>query len=1092
MTTTDETATRPAADDAEFDAFDDERLDDGAEPPSLGGRIATRVFRRPVAWYRRPWDDARMIRLSVTVATLVITTYVMLKINHAIPFVDDALFLDTTPRGGDLGAHVWGPAYLRDNLVSNFRLSGWSMDWYGGLPVYRFYMVIPALMILLLDVVLPYGVAMKLVVAAGLIAMPAASWAFGRLARFRYPMPELFAFGGLCFVLNESYSIMGGNVLSTMAGEFSFALAMPLMLVGFGLLCRALDDGRLPVLAALFLAMAGLAHGIVLIYTVIGALVIVGCKCGKDLWRVFVDVVNDARSSALARGLVYGLLMAPAAIAIGVLVAVWSGGSPLLPIGIAAVAVVAAGALVVVVGPGQASNRVFYRRFGYACLIGGLMVALSAFWVGPFLFNHAFMTDMKYGFEPRGGSFSSWWEMYFNDVQQLDIIVNSLAVFGFVASIYRRHVYGIALGVLTLVAAALVYVAKDSLPVIGLLWNPRVLPLLYLCRYLMMMVGAVELGTVVVNAVRRRRVDRPLGAGPASALTFVTGIVVLACLAFAYQVLPFATTRTETVVAAGAQEPTTQRFYQFGPISDPVEGRSKGDGWAAYNYKGYEDGGAWGEYRQLTMDMWDIGRERGCGRALWEIDNGDKDADGNELRPGNGRYGTTMALMLLPFWTEGCIASSEGLFFEASGTTPYHFLTADAVSTKASNPVRQLRWDLNDLPTNEPVEMLRTMGIDYYLATTEQQKAKASTWDGLEFIEASGPWDIYAVTDAALVEPLAVQPVVVNGRTGDQRECWLEVGTSWFQHQNDWPAIPVADGPADWQRIDVAIDETQQVPPGQGTDGCGDTSYGDAGRGRKVNIVNPATPVDVVELPEVEVSNVVMGEESVSFDVDQVGVPVIVRVSYFPNWTVSGAEGPYRVAPNFMVVVPTENHVELRYESYSNTDLFFYGLTFVGIVGAAVVRRRGPFSFGEAPPTPEGHDADPTALGLPAGDATIAYWHGDDERPATGEGAFRPPAELAATGLWPDDRPAVDAEAESTAGETADAEPSETEAAEPATVDPVADSRSGVAAIVEASGEDDAGDWEGVWTAELDEPTNSPTGDTEVSGAEPDRPADGS
>ena len=45
--------------------------------------------------------------------------------------------------------------------------------------------------------------------------------------------------------------------------------------------------------------------------------------------------------------------------------------------------------------------------------------------------------------------------------------------------------------------------------------------------------------------------------------------------------------------------------------------------------------------------------EHGCGRALWE-NNGD-----------NGKYGTTMALMLLPHWTDGCIASMEGLFFEA-------------------------------------------------------------------------------------------------------------------------------------------------------------------------------------------------------------------------------------------------------------------------------------------------------------------------------------------------------------------------------------------------------------------------------------------
>ena len=96
-----------------------------------------------------------------------------------------------------MGAHVWGPAYLRDHLLPNFQLTGWSMDWYAGMPAYRFYMVVPALAIVALDTILPYGVAFKLVAISGIVTLPLCCWAFGRLARFRYPIPELFAFAGL-------------------------------------------------------------------------------------------------------------------------------------------------------------------------------------------------------------------------------------------------------------------------------------------------------------------------------------------------------------------------------------------------------------------------------------------------------------------------------------------------------------------------------------------------------------------------------------------------------------------------------------------------------------------------------------------------------------------------------------------------------------------------------------------------------------------------------------------------------------------------------------------------------------------------------
>ena len=64
----------------------------------------------------------------------------------------ELVFLDTTPTGGDMGAHVWGPAFLRDELLPRLRLTGWTPDWYSGFPAFHFYMVIPALMIVILDV----------------------------------------------------------------------------------------------------------------------------------------------------------------------------------------------------------------------------------------------------------------------------------------------------------------------------------------------------------------------------------------------------------------------------------------------------------------------------------------------------------------------------------------------------------------------------------------------------------------------------------------------------------------------------------------------------------------------------------------------------------------------------------------------------------------------------------------------------------------------------------------------------------------------------------------------------------------------------
>ena len=199
----------------------------------------------------------------------------MFNVVHLNPFASkDLVFDDTTPTGGDFGAHVWGPAYLRDHLLPSFRLNGWTMDWYAGMPAYRFYMVLPALAIVLVNVVLPYGVAMKLVSVLGLVTLPVCCWAFGRLANFRYPIPELFAFAGLAFVLDESFSIYGGNLKSTMAGEFSFSIALSLGDARrSALLAAGLRTGKYRVWASVLIAAACVSHGIVLLF-VVGAAVV--------------------------------------------------------------------------------------------------------------------------------------------------------------------------------------------------------------------------------------------------------------------------------------------------------------------------------------------------------------------------------------------------------------------------------------------------------------------------------------------------------------------------------------------------------------------------------------------------------------------------------------------------------------------------------------------------------------------------------------------------------------------------------------------------------------------------------------------------
>ena len=787
------------------------------------------------------WTET--LKSMSTTAVLLGATLMVLSVLHP-----ELILRNNTPTGGDMGAHVWGPAYLRDVLLPHWRLTGWSMDWYAGLPVYRFYMVVPALAIVALDVVLPYGIAFKIIVAAGLVAFPACVYIMGRVSKLLYPLPELMVVGATMFLFDESFTIYGGNIASTMAGEFSHSIALAFAILGLGFFARGLDDGKHRGWAALFIALSALSHGIVLLFVFGGAVLM--------------------------------LLM-----------------------------------------------RIDRQRLKFGITTLGCAVCLSAFWVIPFLGGHAFMTDMKYGSEPGGGSFKTMWDMYFPLATNLDIMLMTLAVIGFVGSIYRRRFLGIWMGVYIVVLMIGVKVAQGGLPVIGLLWNPRILPFLYLLRYMLAAIGAYEAGLFIRRtiAVQRNPLQMPTApsTNTSTALLWLVATFCLVVLGVRYQSLPFAT----------LQSNATGTSYGWGPVSFPAQ-RAFSDGWSRWNFEGYEGKTTFSEYDGVVQAMKKLGEDpaHGCGHALWE-NSGDLN-----------KYGTTMALMLLPYWTDGCIGSTEGLFFEAAGSTPYHFISAAALSKQSSNPVRELRYDNNDAVKG--VSYMRMMGIRYYMAYTPEAIAKADEQADLTKVGTSGPWHLYEITNTAIVEPLLVQPVVVNERPGDRRERWLEIGTSYFQHMSEWAALPVDHGPEEWQRIDVSPDATRSIgAPGES--------------GRQVDIVLPTddSKITPVSLDPVVVSDVKVEQESVSFSVDRVGVPVLVKVSYFPNWQVKGASSVVRAAPNMMVVVPTEKNVTLSYES-SQLDRSSYAVTLFGIVMAVFLFRRR-FRYGVAMPARKDSEIEP-------------------------------------------------------------------------------------------------------------------------------------
>ena len=285
-----------------------------------------------------------------------------------------------------------------------------------------------------------------------------------------------------------------------------------------------------------------------------------------------------------------------------------------------------------------------------------------------------------------------------------------------------------------------------------------------------------------------------------------------------------------------------------------------------------------------------------------------------------------MSLMLLPYWTNSCIGSMEGLFFEASASTPYHFLMQSDLSSRPSRPQRKLPYQ--DLDVDLGVQQMQLYGVRYYMAfsnraVTEARanpalrelgqvggnpqllaQLRASASPDAAAIDRASPWVIFEVADSDLVTPLRYAPVVAD--IGQHQHDWLEPSTAYFEDPSRWDVVPAASGPANWPRT-AGLDDPL-----------------------------PRTPVTPAVIDDIKTS-----DDSISFTVDEesIGSPVLVKASYFPNWQAEGALGPYRVMPNLMVVVPTSTKVELHY-GRTPVDYFAWGLTFLGLVGLVILAVR--------------------------------------------------------------------------------------------------------------------------------------------------------
>ena len=181
--------------------------------------------------------------------------------------------------GGDMGSHFWplyvlknegvpyflkllDPRYLGDQTLY---LRLWNPGNLGGEPVLLHYFPLPFIIMVIISFFVDLGTAFNIGTLLPIFMLPFCVYICMRQMGFKFPTPILTVCLTLPHLYNESYSMFGGNTLSTLSGQFAHLYAICFLLLGLGCLVKNIKEDRISVAAIFFFSATALSHAYVFV-----------------------------------------------------------------------------------------------------------------------------------------------------------------------------------------------------------------------------------------------------------------------------------------------------------------------------------------------------------------------------------------------------------------------------------------------------------------------------------------------------------------------------------------------------------------------------------------------------------------------------------------------------------------------------------------------------------------------------------------------------------------------------------------------------------------------------------------------------------
>ena len=691
----------------------------------------------------------------------------------------ELVFSDLLPTGGDMGAHIVPTKFFVTELFNNFKLSGWSQDWFAGYPVYYFYFPLPPIITSLLSFLFPFSISFKTMV---LISQVLLVISIEMLMRKNSKEFSFYGFGvGLLYLLTESFTIFGGNLASSLAGQYSFTYSIAF--ANFSIFYLLKSNHRYSTeIASLLIGLSVLSHLIpFMIYLPIFA---------------------------------YYFLKSNAKITIKI-----------------------------------------------AAFLFFLFIAMR-FSISLFL-NLEFTTNMTY---------TPYTQL--SDLVKSDVLPFAIgAIIYVILSSSRTTLKAVAGFELYLVSISifLFFYGPESA-----LWNGRIVPFFNL--------GIIILFFNLLHFDIKNLTKKIQGKYPL--IVFILSInSYLMYLYYSKWGNTYSTTTISInliillmfLISINSEKSliyTTLVSLTFGTLSYLPH-------WLNWNFSGYESKNNWSDITTLYEGLDTLEP----GRIMWE-----PNSDLN-------KYGTPMVLMTIPMFTDH--QSVEGLYFDSSITTPFHFLTVSGLAERPSNPVGGLTYINGEF--DKGFRLMEELGVDYFIAYTSSIKDKANESENFNFLFSNEVFNVYSINTkkVELVEDslhIFESPDFYDRlknavlRDGSEQSFFEAAYKSFKEELN--------------HKIIENYDESLTVRSEKNTD--------------------------------LLISDLNIQNDLITFKTNKPNQLHLIKVSYFPNWKIKNGYGPFRISPSFMAVIPKDEFVEIKFES-SKVEKALNLLSILSLFGALLI-----------------------------------------------------------------------------------------------------------------------------------------------------------